>query len=157
DDARHRSCLVGSELDADTLVEARREQVIDDVKAFLAAGPVDAADVDQDLEEALWVVPQMLQDGDDLVAMDVDRELAHCDARGHEPAIEALSEICPQRVRALSHGPATVRSYRCGGSFAAAAARRRAGLLPSAGSPARTRLRARYGRSRAPPNRRSGS
>ena len=52
DDARHRRVLVGLDLDADALVLAQRQQVVDDVEALRALGIVDAADVDQHLEPA---------------------------------------------------------------------------------------------------------
>src|SRR5262245_5253219 len=54
--AGHRGVRVDLALDADALVPPRRQQVIDHLEAPLALGVVDAADVDQDLEQALAVV-----------------------------------------------------------------------------------------------------
>ena len=50
--------LADLDLHADALVLVRRQQMIDDVEAALAAGPVDRGDVDEAHELAALVVAQ---------------------------------------------------------------------------------------------------
>ncbi len=57
-DRRHRAGLVGHRLDADALIELHAQQVVDDVEPLGPFGIIDAADVDQDLEQAFRIVAQ---------------------------------------------------------------------------------------------------
>ncbi len=55
------------------------EQMVDDVEALLAVGIVDAANVDQRAEAAEGIVAQQRDHLDDVVAGDLDGELAERD------------------------------------------------------------------------------
>src|SRR5262245_11179197 len=55
---RHRRVLVGPDLDADALIELQGQQVIDDVEPLRTIGPIDAANIHQQLELAFGIVAQ---------------------------------------------------------------------------------------------------
>ncbi len=77
--------------------------MIDDVEAALACRPVDARDVDQDLEEAARIVAQELQNLDDLRALDRDGQLAEGDARRYERATELCGDVVSKRAQVSGH------------------------------------------------------
>src|SRR3989337_1815421 len=76
DDARHWVRRIGLGAHADAVVQPRAEQMIDDVEPLLPLGVVDAANVDQAAEAAERIVAQELDDFGDMVARDLDGELA---------------------------------------------------------------------------------
>ena len=71
--------LADLDLHADAQVLVGRQQMIDDVEAALAAGPVDRGDVDEAHEPLL--VAQIADDVDDLRCLRRHRQLAIGDAR----------------------------------------------------------------------------
>src|ERR1041384_7313648 len=73
---RHRRGLVSRDLDADALVVLEAEQIVDDVEALLALGPIDAADVDELLEQAARIVAQESEERDDPVRRRLEHQLA---------------------------------------------------------------------------------
>src|SRR6185437_573275 len=75
-DRRHRTRLVRGGLDPDALVELHAQEVVDDVEALGPLGIIDAADIDQHLEEAFRIVAQKSEQPRDRGALDRHRELA---------------------------------------------------------------------------------
>ena len=70
--------LVGRNLDPQPLIEAQRQQMVDDIEPFGAFGIVDAADVDQDFKLAFRIVAKLREDFDDVFAGDGNGQLVMC-------------------------------------------------------------------------------
>ena len=151
---RHRRRLVGRDLDADALVVLEAEQIVDDVEALLALGPVDAADIHQLLEQAARIVAQEGQQRDQLVAASCRASARPGARRRRRPRRRSrLRDVLAELLQRLGHRTIVPS----GGPSSGAAGCRRAAPRRSAGSPARRCRPARCGRSRARRNSCSGS
>ncbi len=65
------------------MVQVRRQQMVDHVETLLAARIIDACDIEERDEAALWIVAKERHDAQDLVGAHHDRQLVIGDrARG---------------------------------------------------------------------------
>ena len=80
-DRRHRSLLVGADLDPAAQVSGHAQQVVDDVETLRARRPVDAAQIDQAGEGAVRIVAQARQHRDDRRPVDREAQFAVHDLR----------------------------------------------------------------------------
>ena len=83
--------------------------MIDHVEAALALGVVDAANVDQATEAAIWIVAQKLKNRNKLLAVDLDAELAKGHLRGQDRGAEAICEISAELVKGVVHQSSRTR------------------------------------------------
>src|SRR5262245_9980896 len=159
DERRNRSRLIDFRLHADAQVLLRRQEMIHNVEAALAARPIDRGDVDKAPKLASLVVAQKRDDLHDVVADRGDRQLAVCNAIPRERACKRAGDGLAEFVEPIIHCGTSIsaRSCRCGGSSSAATTRRRAVPRRSAGSRERRYRPARCGHSRARPSRSSGN
>src|SRR5262249_46115711 len=159
DDRGDRRPLIHLEFHPDAQVLLGRQQMIDDVEAAFAAGPVDRGNVDDAPELASFVVTQKRGELHNLARDRVDRQLsvgnAIADDRAWKRAGDGLAEFIEPIVHCTR--PISARWCRYGGSSSAARGRRRAAPRPLAGSRARRYRPARCDRIRARPNRSSGN
>src|SRR6185369_16081741 len=79
------------------------EQIVDDVEALLALGPVDAADIDQLLEQAARIVTQEGQQRDQLVWRRLKHQLAQPYIRGNDRASGRLLDVLAEFLKGFAH------------------------------------------------------
>src|SRR5262249_6704794 len=72
----HRGVFIGLDFQPDAVIELKAQEMVDDVEAVFARGIVDAANIDQAAEQAARIIAQIAQNVGDLVAVDLQRQLA---------------------------------------------------------------------------------
>src|SRR5581483_8105669 len=101
--ARHRVRLVGLEAHADALIEPWTEQMVDDIEALLTVGKVHTADVDQAAEAAERILFEDGHDLNEIVARNLDGELAKCDLGAQELRSETVAQVAGKLVKGFVH------------------------------------------------------
>jgi hypothetical protein len=100
---------------------ARREEVIDHVEALLASRIIDAADVDEGIEQAARIIAQEGQHAHDVVARHQDRQFAVGDLAVEDGRPKRVGEVVAKLLQVCAHcGSVSARWSRCGGSSSAA-------------------------------------
>ncbi len=90
---RHRRVLVGCDADADALILARRQQVVDDVEAARARRVVRPAYIDERDELALHIVLQECQHVEDIAGFGLQRQFAIGDRGALYLRIQLFADI----------------------------------------------------------------
>src|SRR3954452_1558375 len=122
DDGSDRRLLVDLELHPDAQVQLGREQMVDDVEAALAPGPVDRRDVEQAQELAALVVAQEGRELHNVARDRMNRQLAVRHRVARDRARQRAGDGLAKFVERFIHGVKSIsaRSCRYGGSFSAA-------------------------------------
>ena len=90
----------------------RRQQMIDDVEAPLAARPIDRGNVDQIAELAARVVAQKAHDRDDVGGLRRDGQFVIGDRIAGHRGAERASDRFAERVERLIHGQRSIVAVR---------------------------------------------
>ena len=102
-EARNRVRLVGPDAHTDAVVQPRAQQMIDDVEALLAVGIVGAANIDRTAEAAERIVAEESDHLDQVVARDLDGQLAERDLGLEQLRAEAVREIASKLIESFVH------------------------------------------------------
>ena len=114
DDGSDRTILIDLDLDANTPVPGRRQQMVDDVEAVRALRPVHRREIDKGKEGAARIIAQECDHPVDLGRLGRDRELAPDNGIAADRAGERAGNRLTEGVeRVLRHRVVTARSSRC--------------------------------------------
>ncbi len=109
DDRGHLRGLVGFGTQANARIQRRRQQMIDHVEPFLAAGIVDRRHVGQVDEAAGWVVAEIADDIDDSRHVHIHRQLVEGHGVAGRRTGKRANDRLPQSVKpAVVHDPKTL-------------------------------------------------
>ncbi len=100
---RHGHRFVGRDFYSNPLVVLQAEQIVDDVEALLALWPIDATDVDELLEQALWVVTQEREQTDQLVGRALQHQFAEANVAARHRTGGRLDDVVAKFLQRLIH------------------------------------------------------